>query len=88
MTPAEWRAVLAAGVRANPVAPPDRPEMLARLDDPSDPLPFAELEFDSLAKLELCIWLELERGVVVTEADMAEQASLASLAAHLAAHAG
>lgn len=88
MTPGEWRAVLAAGVRANPVAPPDRPEMLARLDDPSDPLPFAELEFDSLAKLELCIWLELERGVVVTEADMAEQASLASLAAHLAAHAG
>lgn len=88
MTPAEWRAVLAVGVRTNPVMPPERPEILARLDDPSDPLPFADLEFDSLAKLELGIWLELERGVVVTEADMAEQASLASLAVHLAAHAG
>jgi acyl carrier protein len=88
MTPAEWRAVLAEGVRANPVAPPERPELLARLDDPQDPLPFADLGFDSLAKLELCIWLELEQGVVVTEADMAEQQSLAALARHLAADAG
>ena len=88
MTAARWRAILAEGVRANPVAPPERPELLARIDDPADAVPFADLEFDSLAKLELCIWLELEQGVMVTEADMAEQGSLGALAAHLAARTG
>ena len=85
MSIARWRAILAEGVRANPVAPPRDPAILARLADPEGDVAFEEFDFDSLARLELCIWLELEAGIIVTEDEMAAHGGLRSLAAHLAA---
>ena len=82
---AAMRALLAAGVRANPVVRVEDPALLARLDDPAGDCGFEALGFDSLARMELCIWLQLEAGIEIAENEIAEHPSVAALAAWLAA---
>jgi acyl carrier protein len=82
--PARLRALVADGVRQNPVVPVLDPAMLARLDDPAADCSFDELGFDSLARMELCIWMQVEAGIEVTEGEMLDHPSVAALAAHLA----
>ena len=57
----------------------------ARLADPAADCAFDELGFDSLARMELCIWLQIEAGLEVTEGEVLDHPSVAALAAHLAA---
>lgn len=82
--PARLRALVAEGVRQNPVVPVSDPALLARLADPAGDCSFEELGFDSLARMELCIWLQVEAGLEVTEAELLDHPSVAALAAHLA----
>ena len=78
------RTLVVAAVKANPVAVVTRPEMLARLHDPGSDCSFEELGFDSLARMELCIWLQTEAGAVISEDILTEHASVNRLAAYLA----
>jgi acyl carrier protein len=79
------RALLAEGVRQNPIAVVSDSALLARLSDPDADCAFDELGFDSLARMELCIWLQVEAGLEVTEGEVLDHPSIAALAAHLAA---
>lgn len=60
----------------------------AKLDDPSFDISFAALGMDSLAGMELSIWLELERGLEVSEVEIQEMRSLNGLALFLAETSG
>ncbi|BDG73922.1 acyl carrier protein [Roseomonas fluvialis] len=82
---AALRALVAEGVRQNPVVFVSDPVLLARLADPAADCSFEALGFDSLARMELCIWIQLEAGLEVTEAEMLDHPSVAALSAHLAA---
>lgn len=70
------------GVLANPVKRVRGPALLARPDDPVGEVRRDELGFDSLALLELAIWLEA--GAEVGEATLAEHPGVLALARHLA----
>jgi acyl carrier protein len=82
---AALRALIAEGVRQNPVVFVSDPVLLARLADPAADVTFEALGFDSLARMELCIHIQLDGGLEVTEAEMLDHPSVASLAAYLAA---
>lgn len=82
---AALRALIAEGVRRNPVVAVSDPLLLARLDDPAADCGFEEMGFDSLARMELCIWMQVEAGIEVTEGEMLDHPSVAALAAHIAA---
>lgn len=74
-------------LRSNPlVFFPDGYE--AKLGDAAFDLSFADLGMDSLAGMELSIWLELERGIEVTEVEIQEMESLNGLALFMAKAAG
>jgi len=81
---AAWRALIAEGVRQNPVVTVTDPELLALLEDPAAECGFEALGFDSLARMELCIWLQLEAGIEVSEAALLDHPGVVALAAHLA----
>lgn len=83
----ELREEALAALRSNPlVFFPNGYE--TKLGDPAFDLTFAELGMDSLAGMELSIWLELERGIEVTEVEIQEMRSLNGLASFLARTAG
>jgi len=82
-----WRARIVAGVLENPVKRVRDPVLLARLADPAEEVLFDELGFDSLAVLELAIWLEVEAGAEVGEATLAQHPGVIALARHLAGEA-
>lgn len=81
---AALRALIAEGVRQNPVVTVTDAELLALLDDPAAECDFEALGFDSLARMELCIWLQLEAGIEVSEAALLDHPGVAALAVHLA----
>lgn len=81
---AALRALLVAAVRQNPVALPADPTLLRRLDDPAVDAGFDALGFDSLARMELCIWMQLEAAIELRESDLIDHPSIAALAVHLA----
>jgi hypothetical protein len=83
--PAALRALIAQGVRNNPVVTVSDPALLARLESGGVDCGFDEFGFDSLARMELCIWMQVEAGLEVTEAEVIDHPSIAALAAHLAA---
>jgi acyl carrier protein len=82
---ARLRALIAEGVRQNPVVFVSDRALLDRLADPAADCSFEALGFDSLARMELCIWIQLEAGLEVTEAEMLDHPSVAALSAYLAA---
>ncbi len=81
---AELRRLVAQAVRENPVAMVSDPALLARLDNPAMDCRFDELGFDSLARMELCIWMQLEAGIEIGEAVLLDHPSVNALARRLA----
>ena len=59
-------------------------EVRAKLDDPCCDCSFDELHFDSLARMELCIWMQVEVGVELGEDEILAHPSVNALAAYLA----
>jgi acyl carrier protein len=84
MDVAAWRARIVEGVLVNPVKRVLDPTLRARLADPAVEVRFDELGFDSLALLELAIWLEVESGAEVGDATFAQHPGVLALARHLA----
>lgn len=82
---AAMRALLAEALRNNPIIDLSAPDLLARLDDPAADCAFDEVAMDSLGRLETCIWMEVNAGVALREAEMLDHPGLLALAAHLAA---
>jgi acyl carrier protein len=80
----EDRRLAAAALRANPVVVIDA-DMLPALEDPGCDLSFEEIGMDSMARMELSIWLELELGIEATEEMIREIGSVAGLAQFIAA---
>jgi len=56
------------------------PELTARLEDPAADCSFEELHFDSLGRMELCIWLQMEVGVEIDESVILAHPSVNRLA--------
>lgn len=59
-------------------------ELRSRLEDPASDCTFEELHFDSLARMELCIWMQTEVGVELDESEILAHPSVNALAAYLA----
>ncbi len=78
------RERLLDAISTNPAVGPDSPEMLERMNDPARDCTFEELGFDSLARMELCIVLETDYGITVTQGDLEGQPSINAMAAWLA----
>lgn len=77
------RDVALAALRANPlIFFTDDHE--AGLADPGFDVSFEALGMDSLGRMELSIWIELELGIEVTEVEIQEMASLNGLARFIA----
>lgn len=81
---AALRAIIAEGVLQNPVVSVSDPVLLARLADPAAECGFEELGYDSLARMEFCIWMQLEHGIEIGEAALLDNPGVGALAAHLA----
>ncbi len=72
-----------AGIKENPAATVTDPDLLARLDDRQADCSFEELAFDSLACMELCIYIECETAVALSIGDLQLHPSVNRLAEHL-----
>ena len=83
--PSDARRLAAAALRANPVVVLDQ-DMRRALEDPAQDLSFQALGMDSLAHMELSIWLELELGIVASEEAIGELGSVAGLARFIETH--
>jgi acyl carrier protein len=59
-------------------------ELRSRLEDSASDCTFEELHFDSLARMELCIWMQTEAGVELDESEILAHPSVNALAAYLA----
>lgn len=81
---ASWRAIVAEGALQNPAAVIADPALVARLLDPAADCSFEELGFDSLARMEFCIWMQVEHGVEIGEAALIDHPSVLALAGFLA----
>lgn len=73
-----------AAIADNPAVGPDSPAMLERMNDPSQDCSFEELGFDSLARMEFCIFLETEFGITLTSGEVETQPTVNAMAAYLA----
>jgi acyl carrier protein len=73
-----------AAIMSNPVVGPDSPGMLERVNDPEQDCTFEELGFDSLARMEFCIFLETEYGITVTSGEVEGCPSINAMATYLA----
>lgn len=72
-----------AAIIENPAASVTDPDLLARLDDRTADCTFEELDFDSLASMELCIYIECETSVALSTGDLQLHPSVNRLAEHL-----
>jgi hypothetical protein len=81
---AALRAIVVEGILQNPVVSVSEPALLARLRDPGADCSFDELGFDSLARMEFCIWMQVEQGIAIGEAVLLDNPSVAALAGYLA----
>jgi acyl carrier protein len=79
------RERVVAAIMANPVVVPDSLELMARIEDPEQDCTFEELAFDSLARMEFCIFLECEFGISISSGTLESHSSIAAMARHLAA---
>ena len=82
---ARMRQLVVDAVRANPAVEIVDPELLAALDDAGADCTFEALGFDSLARMELSIWLQLEAGITIGESEVMSHPSVDALATYLAA---
>lgn len=86
-TPPRGRLIALAALQANPVVhlTPEQTDAVVRGE--AD-LTFEELGMDSMARMELSIWLELEHAIELSEREIQEIGSVGSLAALLDARQG
>lgn len=75
-------------IAANPAVGPDSPEALERMNDPARDCSFDELGFDSLARMEFCIYLEMEYGITVTSGEVEAKPTINAMASWMAEVAG
>lgn len=85
--PTPGRELAVAALEANPVVHLSV-EQANTLRTTETDLTFEELGMDSMARMELSIWLELEHGIELSEREIQEIASVGSLAAFLDARRG
>lgn len=78
------RERVVAAVLSNPVVGPDSAATLARMNDPVQDCTFEELGFDSLARMEFCIFLETEFGISISSGEVEGSPSINAMAAYLA----
>lgn len=81
--PGALRALVVEGILQNPVVSVSEPALLARLRDPAADCSFDELGFDSLARMEFCIWMQVEHRIAIGEAVLLDHPSVAALVDHL-----
>jgi acyl carrier protein len=81
---AALRALVVRAVLENPVACVDDPALVARLSDATQDCRFDEFGFDSLARMEFCIWMQVEAGIEINEGVLLDHPSIDALAGHLA----
>ena len=62
----------------------DEPRFAACVADPGQNIPFADLELDSLAAMEICMELEEKAGIEIDLGDLAVYPSVNELAEHVA----
>ena len=82
------RDCVVAGVRDNPAAPVGDPSLIAQLESPDGDCSFEALGFDSMAAMELCIFIECETRVALSVADLEAHPSVNLLARHLSRRMG
>lgn len=75
----EARAIVVAGIRANPVVVLADEGLMALLDDPEADLDLDGLGFDSLARLEFAVHLDAEHGIAVTVEEIEQHRTLTGL---------
>jgi|GEM_PF-2773063 len=75
---AALRALIAEGVRRNPIVAVTDPELLALLEDTAAEGGFEAPGFDSLARTEPCIRLQIEAGIEVIEAALLDHPGVAA----------
>lgn len=78
-------ALAIAALIANPAIHP-RETQLEALRVPGNDLTFEELGMDSMGRMELSIWLELEVGIEVSESRLKGIGSFTGLVEFIAAH--
>lgn len=80
---ARIRQVLVDGLEIGSVALIYEPSVRAPFLAGAADVPLEQLEMDSLARMELCIAIEVETGVALTPDDLAAYATLGDLARHI-----
>jgi hypothetical protein len=85
MAEQEMRALVCRAVLANPMAQLDDAALVARLKAGTEDCSFDALGFDSLARMEFCIWMQIEAGIQMSEATLFDHPDIPALARHLAA---
>ncbi len=70
-----------AAIAANPAVGPDSQIMPDRMNDPEQDCAFEELGFDSLARMEFCIFFETEYGMTLTSGELEGQPSIKAMSA-------
>ena len=86
MTSAAFLAMrerVVAAILSNPVVGPESPDSLARMNDAAQDCTFEELGFDSLARMEFCIFLETEFGISLTSGEVEASPSINAMATYL-----
>ncbi len=77
------RRRVVAAILANPVAASE-PRLADRLADPAANPTFEELRFDSLARMEFCIFMECEYGAQLNSGHLVLHPDVDAMAAYLA----
>jgi len=78
------RAILADGLEQGAVSAINRARTRAAWLAGTEDLPFAGLDMDSLARMELCIAIEVGTGIALAPADLDRYQSIGELARDLA----
>lgn len=77
------RASIVDGLKSLPLAGLRDEALVARLDDPGSDCRFAEFGMDSLAQMELCIFVECETGVAVSVGELDRLTTIGNMARHI-----
>ena len=80
----KYRSLTVSGVKAVLSAQMQDHTALSRLDEPNREVSFEELTFDSLLRMEFCIWLQVEADIEIEESVLVANPTIDSLARYLA----
>lgn len=77
------RQVVIDALRASSATAMNRPDVARRLADPAADVLFDEVGADSLARMEVCIQIELATGLSLSTEELATHPSVNRLARHV-----